>query len=281
VLLLLDDARDSDQVRPLLPDGDSLVIVTSRRELRSLSIRDGARQVTLGRLPARDGLAMLATGVGAGVVTAEAGAARRLVDLCDGLPLALAIVAERAARADRLGEVVAALEDEKTRLDAFDAGEGDPHTDLRLTLSWSYRALDPAAAGMFRRLGLHPCNDIGLGAAAALAGLPAVQAARTLDRLAAAHLVRPRPDGRYELHDLIRRYAAECAERDEPAGERTAATRRMLDWYLSAVANADSALGPGGPRQRLGRARLADRDLRHLLKAPEGRGAAVTALRPR
>jgi DNA-binding SARP family transcriptional activator len=244
VLLLLDDARDADQVRPLLPGGDSLVIVTSRRQLRGLVIRDGAHQVTVGRLPAREGLAVLAAAVGAERVAAESEVAARLVELCDGLPLALAIVAERASRTNRLRDLVEALEGEKTRLDAFGAGEADPHTDLRVTLSWSYRALDPDAAVMFRRLGLHPSSTVGVEAAAELAGVPVREAARTLDRLVAAHLVQqPQPD-RYEMHDLIRRYAAECAHQDEPGDERVAALHRMMNWYLGAAVNADAILVP-------------------------------------
>jgi DNA-binding SARP family transcriptional activator len=215
-LLLLDGARDADQVRPLLPGGDSLVIITSRRQMRSLRVRDGAHQVTVGRLPAEEGLAMVATAVGTDRAASEAEAAARLVELCDGLPLALAIVAERASRADRLADVVTALERAKTRLDAFRTGEADPHTDLRVALSWSYRALDPATARMFRRLGLHPSNDIGLEAAAALAGAPVKEAARELDRLAAVNLVERLPSGRYRMPDLIHRYATECAERDQP-----------------------------------------------------------------
>ncbi|GIJ61182.1 AfsR/SARP family transcriptional regulator [Virgisporangium aurantiacum] len=243
-LLLLDDARDAEQVRPLLPGGDSLVVITSRSQLRGLSIRDGARRVTLDRLPVDEALAMLASTVGADRVAAEPVAAGRLVDLCDRLPLALAIVAERASRADSLREVVHALLDEKARLDVFGAGEDDPHTDLRAALSWSYRALDGDAAAMFRKLGLHPCNDIGLEAAAALADLSTRQVGRSLDRLAAAHLVEHRRAQRFEVHDLIRRYATERAEHDEPAADRTAAVRRMLDWYLHTAVSADNTLMP-------------------------------------
>lgn len=243
-LLLLDDARDSEQVRPLLPGGDSLVIVTSRNQLRGLSIRDGARRVTLGRLSVGEALAMLAGGVGADRVAAEPEAAGRLVDLCDRLPLALMIVGERASRTDSLSDVVDALLDEKARLDVFGAGADDPDTDLRVALSWSYQALDADAAAMFRKLGLHPCNDIGLDAAAALADLPVRQVSRSLDRLVGAHLVEQRRSRRFELHDLIRRYASERAEHDEPAADRQAAVRRMLDWYLHTAVNADAALMP-------------------------------------
>jgi DNA-binding SARP family transcriptional activator/tetratricopeptide (TPR) repeat protein len=246
-LVLLDNARDADQVRPLLPGGESLVIITSRSQLRGLSIRDGAHRVTLGRLTADESLVMLATVVGQERVSAEAEQAARLVELCDRLPLALAIVAERAQRADSLCSVVRALLDEKARLDVFGAGESDPHTDLRAALSWSYRALDEDAAAMFRKLGLHPANDIELETAAALAGLPVWQAKQSLDRLAAAHLVEERRHRRFELHDLIRRYAAERAEHDESPADRDAAVRRTLDWYLHAVVSADAVVVPHRP----------------------------------
>jgi tetratricopeptide (TPR) repeat protein len=247
-LLLLDNARDADQVRPLLPGGDSLVVITSRNQLRGLSIRDGAYRVTVGRLPMQDALSMLGAVLGSDRVVAEEEAAADLVELCDGLPLALAIVAERALRAGSLYEVVHALVDEKARLDMFGAGDTDPHTDLRAALSWSYRALDPGAAGMFRMLGLHPANDIGLAAAAALADLTVEKAKQSLDRLAAAHLVRQGRRNRSELHDLIRRYASERAELDESHAGREAAIRRLLDWYLHAAISADTALLPQRPR---------------------------------
>jgi DNA-binding SARP family transcriptional activator/tetratricopeptide (TPR) repeat protein len=250
-LLLLDNARDADQVRPLLPGGDSLVVITSRSQLRALSIRDGAHQVTVGRLPVREALTMLAAVLGADRVVAEQEAAAELVELCDGLPLALAIVAERALRAESLGEVVRALVDEKARLDVFGAGETDPHTDLRAALSWSYRALDPGAAAMFRMLGLHPANDIGLAAAAALAALPVGEAKQSLDRLAGAHLVQQRRRNRFELHDLIRRYASERAELDESPGDRQAAIGRLLGWYLHAAVSADTGLVPQRPHDFL------------------------------
>lgn len=250
VLLLLDNARDADQVRALLPGADSLVIVTSRNQLRGLAIRDGAYRVTLGPLPPHEALALLGAAYGRARVAAEPQAASRLVELCDGLPLALAIVAERAQRAGGLAEVVQALTDERVRLDVF-GDSGDPHTDLWAALSWSYRALDGQAAAMFRRLGLHPGQDISAPAAAALAAVPARRAKQLLDQLVAAHLVQQRRAHRYELHDLVRWYAREQAERDETPQQRHDAARRMLDWYLHAAVAADSAMLPHRRRDYL------------------------------
>jgi DNA-binding SARP family transcriptional activator/tetratricopeptide (TPR) repeat protein len=244
VLVLLDNARDAEQVRPLFPGADSLVVITSRHQLRGLSIRDGAHRMTLGSLSPSEALALLAATFGPDRVAAEREAATRVVELCDGLPLALAIVAERAQREGGLTEVVRALLDERERLDVFGDGEGDPHSDLWVALSWSYRALGADAAALFRRLGLHPADEISLATAAALAGVDERQAQQLLDRLVAAHLVRQRHPQRYELHDLVRWYARERAGRDESVTDRTEAVRRVLDSYLHTAVSADGHLMP-------------------------------------
>nr|WP_042191655.1 BTAD domain-containing putative transcriptional regulator [Kibdelosporangium sp. MJ126-NF4]CEL20209.1 transcriptional regulator, SARP family [Kibdelosporangium sp. MJ126-NF4]CTQ97434.1 transcriptional regulator, SARP family [Kibdelosporangium sp. MJ126-NF4] len=243
-LLLLDNARDAGQVRPLLPGTSALVIVTSRNQLRGLSVRDGAHRVTLNPMTHTQAVALLAAAIGPHRVAEEPEAAARLVRLCDYLPLALAIVAERAHRSDSLADVVLALEDEKARLDNLGSGDDDPHTDLRAALSWSYRALRKSAAMMFRKLGLVPSNDIGLDAAAALSGLPRGRAKDALDQLIATNLLeQPRP-GRYQLHDLIRLYATNMAVAYEPLVERDEAVERVLDWYLHAAVAADRQLTP-------------------------------------
>lgn len=243
-LIMLDNARDADQVRPLLPGADGLVIVTSRNQLRGLSIRDGAHRVTLNPLPPPQSIELLAAAIGPERVAGEPEAAATLVELCDYLPLALSIVAERALRSGLLADVVRALEDEKARLDNLGTGEDDPHTDLRAALSWSYQALSAEAARMFRALGLHPASDIGLDAAAALVNVPPARAKEALDRLVAAHLVEQRRPYRYELHDLIRLYATDLATAHEPGSERDAMVGRVLDWYLHAAASADLRMMP-------------------------------------
>ncbi len=244
VLILLDNARDAGQVRPLLPGTDCLVIVTSRNQLRSLSIRDQADRITVERLEQEQAVELLATIIGPEKASSERAAVHRLARLCDNLPLALAIVAERANRARLLAEVVAAVEDEKARLDQLATGEIDPHTDLRAGLSWSYGALRPDAAAMFRMLGLHAANDIGVETAAALADLTVPVARQCLDQLVAIHLVEQRRPDRYEFHDLIRLYAIDQATQHVRPAEREAAVRRVLDWYLHAAVSADSQLLP-------------------------------------
>ncbi|WP_163509135.1 AfsR/SARP family transcriptional regulator [Fodinicola acaciae] len=243
-LILLDNARNASQVRPLLPSTDSLVVVTSRNQLRGLAVLNGAHRITLDRLADAPALEVLATAIGAERVEAEPAAAAELVALCDRLPLALAIVAERAHRSERLADVVRALTDEAARLDELGTGEDDPQTDLRAALSWSYQALSPAAASMLRHLGRHPAGDIALETAAALAGLPVPRAKDALDRLLAAHLVEQRRPDRYEVHDLIRLYAADQGERHETGAERDAAIGRVLDWYLHAAVSADKCYRP-------------------------------------
>jgi len=174
-------------------------------------------------------------------VTAEPDAAARLVDMCDRLPLALAIIAERAQRADTLREIVTALSDGATSLADFGSGTD---VDLPAALSWSYRTLDPRAAAMFRMLGLHPADDISLEAAAVLANIPVARAKQVLDQLVEAHMVERTHHDRYEQHDLIRSYATQEANRTESAVDVEAAIGRVLDWYLHAAVSADSVLQP-------------------------------------
>jgi DNA-binding SARP family transcriptional activator len=240
-LILLDNAREASQVRALLPGADSLVIITSRNQLRALCIRDGAQRLSLTRLNEEDAVQLLGTAIGPEQVEAEPQAARQLAKLCDGLPLALAVVAERAQRSDTLSQVSEALVEEMSGPDTFGAGMGK---ELYAALSWSYRALEPAAATVFRKLGLHPGGDISTNAVAALAGVPVRRAEQLLDQLVDAHMVEQRQPDRYEMHDLVQLYAAAEARRTESAGERHDALQRLLDWYLHAAVSADSALQP-------------------------------------
>jgi hypothetical protein len=253
VLLLLDNARDADQVRPLLPGNGCLVLVTSRSQLRGLAIRDGAERLTLRRLAHDDATALLARladdhGTGADPKDGKKHLSEldELAVLCGHLPLALLVTAERINRYPDvpMDQLTAELRDARHRLDAL--GGDDQNTDLRAVLSWSYQALDPAVASAFRLLGLYPGNDISLPAAAALTGKPITQIARLLDKLVDVHLLdHPRPD-RYEFHDLLRIYAAEQAHRHDSAPLRQVAIRRVLEWYLDLTRHADRRLHPAG-----------------------------------
>src|SRR5215467_12883723 len=233
VLVVLDNARDVDQVRPLLPGSHGcLVVVTSRNQLASLVAVEGARPVTLDLLAPAEAREMLASRLGAARVAAEPAATEEIIARCARLPLALAIVAGRGAMhptfsLDALAREMGAQAD---RLDAFDSD--DAATDLRSVFSWSYRSLSPDAARLFRLLGLHPGPDLTAPAAASLAGQPLPEARRLLAALTGANLINEHQPGRYAFHDLLRTYAAAQVHAHDSNGERTAALRRILEHYL-------------------------------------------------
>ncbi|WP_370384323.1 tetratricopeptide repeat protein [Catenulispora sp. GAS73] len=234
-LIVLDNARTVDQIRPLLPgSAECLVLVTSRDALAGLVARDGARRLDLDRLPVEESRELLGRLVGDQRVLAEPDACGELVRLCAGLPLALRIVAERIASRPRasLAELVEDLQDVGRTLDVLDA-TGDPLTDVRSVFSWSYRALSEPAARLFRLLGLCPGPDIDAHGAAAAAGVPVAEARGLLDHLADTYLLQRGVGGRYGMHDLLRAYARELACATETAGQRHVALTGLFDWLLA------------------------------------------------
>lgn len=246
MLVLLDNALNTDQVRSLLPGRGCLVLVTSRNQLRGLVVRDAAVRISLSPLNAEESTGLLAEIVGGERVATDPDSAVRLAELCDHVPLALRILAERIARqpATRLGEFVEDLLDRQDRLDSFDA-QDDAGTNLRAVLSWSYASLDEATARTFRLVGgLHPGGDVSLAAAAAAAGVSVAVARTHLDRLVATHLVEQHQRDRYQLHDLVRAFAAEQTRRCDSGAPRDEAVRRILDWYLHTADHADHLLEP-------------------------------------
>lgn len=250
MLILADNAGEAGQVRPLLPAAAGcLVIVTSRHRLGALAVRDGAQRLALSGLSWQEALALLAHSVGADRVRAEPDAAAQLVTKCAFLPLALRIVAERlverlAARpGGAFGELVRDLRDERERLDTLTV-EGDDTAAVRAVFSGSYHALTPEQARMFRLLGLHAGTEISTAAAAALAGTALPDTRRVLDQLIDKHLLDDAAPDRHHFHDLLRIYAAERAQADEPAAHRAAAVRRMLRWYLHSADAAGHLLTP-------------------------------------
>ena len=258
MLVLLDNAADVAQVRPLLPASpECLVIVTSRRELSALAAREGALLVQLDVLSAQEANELLVARLGAERAAAEPWAVTELATLCARLPLALSVIVARAAAAPRLP--LAALAAELTelggRLDALDVG--DPAANVRTVLSLSYRHLPDPAARMFRLLGLHPGPDISAAAAASLAGLPAADARVALRDLVRASLLNETVPGRYAFHDLLRAYAAEQSALTTSAAGVENTTRRMLDHYLHTAHHAHVVLYPGrelmAPAARRGR----------------------------
>jgi DNA-binding SARP family transcriptional activator len=244
-LIVLDNARDSGQVRPLLPGAaSSLVLVTSRNQLLGLVAADGAKLLELDLLPADDARSLLTSRLGEKRVAAERTAVDEMVDACAGLPLALSIVSAHAAVHPRLPLADLADELRATRggLDGLNAG--DKQTDLRDVFSWSYHALSAQAGRLFRLLGLHEGPEIGAPAAASLAGIPLAQARRLLAELTSAYLLADRTRGRYGFHDLLRAYARELADAHDSVEDRQAAVHRVLDHYLWTAYRAHELLGP-------------------------------------
>ncbi|MFJ5609173.1 ATP-binding protein [Streptomyces sp. NPDC093221] len=243
VVVVLDNARSADQVRPLLPGGPgSLVIVTSRNRLDGLVVRDGAFRVTLDVLPRYAARALVEGQIGADRLADEPRAADELVDLCARLPLALSVAGARAALEPKgsIGLFVARLRQANARLGILELKDAD--VNLRSVFQGSYALLPPPVARLFRLLGCHPGPDLDATACAALLGEQAPPD-ELLDALTAAHLVRQYAPGRYVLHDLLRLYAKELAD-DGPAAERATAVERLLRHYLSAARLADRRLEP-------------------------------------
>lgn len=242
LLCVLDDAADPAQVRPLLPAAEgSAVLVTSRNRLDGLVALDGAHRLTLDVLAEPDAVALLAAAAGpdpAGEPATLAGIARQ----CGYLPLALRITAAQLARrpgrplADHLADLGG-----RTALDAFTVDGASP---VRAAHELSYRTLDPATRRTFRLLGLAPGPDVTARSAAALTRLPLDTAARHLDQLAAAHLAQEHAPGRYRLHELLRRYAAERADTEDTGQEREAAVHALLRLYLHRADAATDRLYP-------------------------------------
>ncbi|MFF6877386.1 BTAD domain-containing putative transcriptional regulator [Streptomyces sp. NPDC012474] len=249
VLILLDNALDAEQVRPLLPGSPGcLVIVTSRNRLTGLVAGEGAHPLTLDQLTPAEAHDLLALRLGTDRLAAEPQAADEIITRCGRLPLALAIVAAhaRAHPGFPLSAIADEVNDSHGSLDAF-AGGDDITTDVRAVFSWSYKAVSAPAARLFRLLGLHAGPDISAPAAAALAGLPPREARRPLAELTRAHLLTEHFPGRYTLHDLLRVYAAERVRAEETRQERDLALGRLLTWYLH---TADAAYPHITPNRR-------------------------------
>jgi tetratricopeptide (TPR) repeat protein len=244
MLILLDNARDAEQVRPLLPGtGGVLVLVTSRNRLTPLVATEGARPLSLDLLSTEEARKLLATRLGTARVAAEPEAVTTIIEDCARLPLALAIAAARAAQSAGLplAALAAELHDAGRRLDTLDAG--DPASQVRAVLSWSYTALSRPAARLFRLLGHHPGPDISAAAAASLAGCPPAQASPLLTELTRASLIAEHMPGRYLWHDLLRAYATELAAQ-EPEPEQHNALTRLLEHYTHTADRAAQLLYP-------------------------------------
>jgi DNA-binding SARP family transcriptional activator len=258
VLILLDNALDARQVRPLLPAAPgSAAIVTARDRLAGLVARDGAGSLAVRPLGEREATALLAAAMGdRGAAEAPTDLAE-LAGLCAHLPLALRIAAANLATRPgyHLADYVARLVS-GDRLTGLAVPE-DPDAAVRSTFEVSCDALKPEVRRVFRLAGLAPGPDLTAPAMAALAGIATRQAESLLDRLAAHSLVDEYVPGRYRLHDLLRLYAAELAEAEERAADREAALDRLAAYAIAAVRSAAELLYP------------------HLLHLPDDDGLAA------
>ncbi len=243
MLVVLDDALTAAQVAPLLPSSAaSVAVVTSRWRLGGLAVR-GARIIQLDRLGSASALELLSRTLGDDRTLAEPHAARALVGMCAGVPLAVCVAGARLAARPRwpVSEMVEALSQERQRLAAL-AMEGD--TAVRSALDVSYRALEAGAAHLYRMMGLFPGIRFDSGAAAAAVAVPRAEARKLLGVLTDANLLDDAEGGRYRFHDLTRLHARELAEHKESGVTRGIAERRMMDWYLAAVSSAGEAVAP-------------------------------------
>jgi tetratricopeptide (TPR) repeat protein len=241
VLVLLDNARDDQQVRPLLPgSAGSVTIVTSRRTLDGLAMHAGAEQLTLDVLGDADARTLLFGRIGRVDMAIEADLADRLLEQCGGLPIALAIVAARVRRhRGTLIELVYEIEHE--RLNVLHLSE--PEASFRAVMSPSYRALSAPAARLFRLFGASSCFGLDWRGAATLLGTAKAGAQAALSELANLSLMNERTPGRFSAHDLVRDYAAEMAG-TRAASTTGAALRRLADHYLRSSLAADRVLNP-------------------------------------
>ncbi|MFF0177127.1 tetratricopeptide repeat protein [Micromonospora profundi] len=249
MLILLDNAAAAEQVRPLLPaSGTTMVVITSRSQLTGLVAAEGAHHLALDLLTPQEARSLLQRRLGADRIEAEPAAAAEIVERCGRLPLALAVAAARAVseHGSTLSDVAQDLSDSARRLDVLDTG--DSATDVRAVLSWSYHRISSPAADVFRLLGTHPAPQIGLPAAAHLAGLAVEAARRILLELKRAHLVTALSSDRYTLHDLLHLYAADLARTHDDERTRAEAMGRVIDYYLSHAMAADRALYPARDR---------------------------------
>ncbi|MGH3171448.1 MAG: BTAD domain-containing putative transcriptional regulator, partial [Trebonia sp.] len=224
LLILLDNAARAEDIRPLLPGtGGSMVIITSRSRLTGLTATHNARRVTLMPLPAEDSRTMLASRLHPPRAPAEPETVREIVDLCAGLPLALAVVAARVAagQGQTLAAILSELRDPGTRLCALSTS--DPAADICAAFALSYRQFSLPARRVLRELAQDERAVFTVTSAAALTGIPDANAWRLLSELTSACMLTERPAGRYVLHDLVRLYAALTSIDDAGHGQHVPA----------------------------------------------------------
>jgi tetratricopeptide (TPR) repeat protein len=246
---VLDNAKDVDQIRPLLPgDSTSVAVVTSRSDQLGLIALEGASLLRLTVLDDDQAEQLLMARLGTECLVANRVAVDRIVLKCAGLPLALAIVAAHAGTSSEgLTAIGQSLIGDESGLDVLSV-PGDITADIRAVFAGSYLDLAPATALLFRRLGLHPGPSFDAFAATCLVDASTEQVLRSLSELVGANLVIRSASNRYELHDLLHSYAAELIQNDDPI-DSDDACRRLIEYYLGAADGADNALDPQRDRR--------------------------------
>ncbi|GAB3931450.1 BTAD domain-containing putative transcriptional regulator [Kribbella albertanoniae] len=231
VLVILDNARSAEQVRPLLPGAGCFTIVTSRDRLTGLIALNDARLVPVGTLGTNESVQLLARILGPEQVQLEQAAVQRLAELCGQLALALRIAAAHIIGEPslRIADYVAELE-RRDRLDVLTV-DGDPAAAVTANLAMSYRVLDDDARELFARLGSLPGEDFAEELIVAVSGRPEADTLRALRRLVAAHLVEQHRARRYRMHDLVRLYAARAGAQDLSADDRATGIDRFIEWH--------------------------------------------------
>jgi tetratricopeptide (TPR) repeat protein len=244
VLVVLDNAADESQVRPLLPGtGPSRVLITSRRRLVGL---DSVDLISLDVLTRAESVGLITRIVGADRMSP---AADTIARLCGDLPLAVTVAVSRlrARMSWTLEYVAERLHDERRRFVELSAGERSVSAAFRL----SYENLSSVERRVFRRAGLHPGGTFDARAAAALAEVSPDDADEALERLVDVNLVRQPGPGRYRLHDLLRGYAQEMVQADEQEANRNLALARLFSYYQWAISMAMDVIAPSTPRNAL------------------------------
>lgn len=246
MLIVLDNASSVSQIRPLLPGTAGCVtLVTSRNRLSGLVARDGAQRLTLDTLSQPDAVTILNTFTNRTRGAEPADAYGELARLCARLPLALRIAAERVASRPMMSidELIRDLRDESAVWHALTAEDDEEADAVRSVFAWSYRALPTDAKQLFRRLGLHPGPELSMAAVAVLGNISESAARRGLDTLVGTHLLEQTGPDRYQMHDLLRAYAADQAHVEETGEEQHAIVSRILAWYLYTAQAAVVRLG--------------------------------------
>ncbi|WP_205328551.1 BTAD domain-containing putative transcriptional regulator [Glycomyces sp. YM15] len=243
VLVVLDNARDAAQVRPLLPVAPgSFTLVTSRDRLAGLDVTEGADVLPLDLLPDADAWALLVRRIGMSRAMEEERAVKRIVTSCGRLPLALTLIGAWAATHPQfsLASLADRLDTTTNVLGIF--ATSDSATDPRSVFACSYQALSSRSARAFRFFGLHPGPELTVPAMASLMGVPPAEAEAALLELADVHLVDQPREGRYAMHDLLRSYAAERLRDEVAPAERDAAEIRLIDYFIHSAHAADAQL---------------------------------------